>query len=105
MVRLTVKTLRSLAQKSKGLIGAKEIYPVFFTTRWGIHTLGVLQPIDVLVLDTDDRVVAMSNKLPPNRIFFWNPKYFRVVELPAGWIEKKKIIRGTRIMICYLHEK
>ncbi|HUD19276.1 MAG TPA: DUF192 domain-containing protein [Patescibacteria group bacterium] len=94
-----MKFLLTDFEKSKGLIGAKEIYPVFFTTRWGIHTFGVLFPIDVLILDNDNRVVKLTRELPPNRLFFWNPKYQNVVELPASEIKRKGIILGDYITV------
>ena len=99
MITLEAKKLRSHAHKTRGLIGAKKIYPVFFTTRWGIHTFGVLFPIDVLILNDENTVVALRSHLPPNRIFFWNPKYERVVELPAGTIQDKKIELGETITL------
>jgi uncharacterized membrane protein (UPF0127 family) len=99
MITLKVKILRSIPEKSKGLIGMRHICPVYFTTRWGIHTFGVLSPIDVLILDKGHRVVKLVHRLPPNRIFFWNPKYSRVVELPAGSIANDTILRGTQILL------
>ena len=97
MAVLRVKMLRTLAEKSVGLIGAAPVYPVFFTTRWGIHTFGVLSPIDVLILDKNNRVVSICQNMKPNRIFFWNPVYDRVVELPPGTITKKGITPGSQI--------
>lgn len=99
MIRLTVRHLTTLAQKSVGVIGAKKITPTYFTTRFGIHTFGVLQPIDVLVLDEGNCVVAVKERLLPNRIFFWRPKYFHVVELPSETIRKKKITIGETISL------
>ena len=99
MVKLNVKTLNTLTQKTVGLIGANPVYPVYFTTRWGIHTFGMKSPIDVVILDDDNRVVKLTRSLAPNRIFFWNPTYYRVLELPPGTISEKKIHIGTPIAI------
>ncbi|MCX6793584.1 MAG: DUF192 domain-containing protein [Candidatus Gottesmanbacteria bacterium] len=101
MVTLSVKILRSFQEKSKGLIGANPVYPVYFTTRWGIHTFGVLLPIDILILDNNNRVVTLCRGLAPNRVFFWNPKYDKVVELPPGTIVKKNIAAGSIIKLTY----
>lgn len=95
---LKAKLLHSFWEKSVGLIGAKKISPVYFTTRWGIHTFGMPSPIDVVILDDTNQVVAIK-KLSPNKIFFWNLKYSRVLELPAGEIEKKGIRLGDHITI------
>ena len=102
MITLSVRHLRTLAQKSVGVIGARKIEPTYFTTRWGIHTFGVLYPIDVVILDTNNRVIALSRELRPNRIFFWNPKYFHVVELPPGEITKRRITLGAQIQLLFL---
>ncbi len=99
MITLKVRILRTLIEKSAGLIGVKCAFPVFFSTHWGIHTFGVRSPIDVLILDKDNRVVVIRHRLPPNRILFWNPIYDRVVELPPGTIVKKGISVGTQIAL------
>ncbi len=97
MIRLKVKTLRTFREKSVGLIGAESISPVMFTTRWGIHTFGVRHPIDVLILDTHNRVVCMKKSLPPNRFFLWNPRYYTVIEVPAGTVHAHDIKVGSQI--------
>ncbi len=98
-ISLRVTVLTSLKDKLVGLIGKNPIYPISFTTRWGIHTFGVVEPIDVLILDHDRRVVLLINSLPPNRFFFWNPEYVRVIELPAGYIRRKHITIGDRLSV------
>lgn len=97
-MKLKVKKLQSFREKSIGLIGADPIFPVYFTTRWGIHTFGVLHPIDVVILDHSNRVVV-TKILLPNRIFFWNPIFSRILELPAGTIKKSAIIIGNHITL------
>jgi uncharacterized membrane protein (UPF0127 family) len=99
MITLKVKILQSYWSKSKGLIGADPAYPVYFTTRWGIHTFGMKSAIDVVILDNNNRVVKLVHSLSPNHIFFWNPKYFRVLELPEGTIGKIGINLEDQILI------
>lgn len=99
MITLKVKTLQTLMEKSVGLIGAKRPYPVFFTTRWGIHTFGVKSAIDVLILDSNNHVAVIRHHLPPNRFLFWNPIYDRVIELPPGTIAKKNIAVRNQIAL------
>ena len=60
-------------------------------TRFGIHTFGLKYPIDVLILDNGNKVVFLKKNLMPWRIFLWNPIYDKVLELPQGTIDKKKI--------------
>jgi uncharacterized membrane protein (UPF0127 family) len=99
MIVLKVKFLQTLSEKMTGLIGANPVYPVYFTTRWGIHTFGVLSPIDVLILDNNNRVTAVYERMKPNRFFFWNPKFERVIELPPETIKKKGISPGEKISL------
>ena len=52
----------------------------------GVHTWGMLFPIDVIVLDDDWKVLAVRNKMPAfrmTRVYF---KAAAVLELPAGTI-------------------
>ncbi len=99
MLRIRVKVLKSPAEKTIGLISSKKAYPVFFKTRWGIHTFGVKFPIDVLILDSKYKVVKATVNLPPNRIFLWPPVYENVVELPTGEVRRLKIKTGDKIFL------
>ncbi|HZE86865.1 MAG TPA: DUF192 domain-containing protein [Methylomirabilota bacterium] len=96
---LRVKLLKSFFSKSIGLLGAKKAYPVYFTTRFGIHTFFLKFPIDVLVLDKNYIVVKLCEGLLPNRIFFWSPRFDTIIELPSGEIRKRKIKCGEKIVI------
>lgn len=86
-------------KKSQGLIGKTNPYPVYFHTRFGIHTIGLKFPVDVLILDHGNRVIKIRENLTPNKIFIWNPKYNQVVELPAGEARSKNIKIGRQIVI------
>jgi len=101
MIQVAVKEAHNTKDKVIGLIGAKKPYTLLIKTRWGIHTFGVQFPIDILVLDKENKVVKMKNSLKPNRIFFWHPKYLTVIELPEGFVEKKKIKLQEKIQIEY----
>lgn len=85
--------------KIVGLIGKKEVSAITFTTRFGIHTFGLRFPIDVLILDENNSVVVLKKNLKKNRIFLWNPKFNRVIELPQGFIEKNKIKKLDKVKI------
>ncbi len=81
----------TVTKKVKGLIGDKNPKALYFETRWGIHTFGVKFPLDIIILDSEWKVKKIFENLKPYRIFFWNPTYFRVLELPQGTLEKSKI--------------
>lgn len=97
----TISAIHAATWKDKiiGLIGKKEIKPLYFETRWGIHTFGVKKPIDVLILDSNGFVQAYKEHLLPNRFFLWSPKYKRVIELPEGTIKKDDLKLGTKIIV------
>ncbi len=95
---LRVQKLSGFA-KIWGLIGKKKPYSVFFRTRFGIHTFGLSFPIDVLVLDNENKVVKLKKDLRPNNMFFWNPIFDKILELPSGIVLKKKIQIGE-VIIC-----
>lgn len=66
-------------------------------TRFGIHTFFMKEPIDVLVLDGNKRVVAIKKNLLPNRIFLWNPKYDTILELPKDSINQSETEVGDAL--------
>lgn len=97
MINLKVKRLENPIEKAIGLIGRKKACPVMLETHFGIHTLFLRFSIDVLILDSQKRVVVLKESLSPYRIFFWNPIYRTVLELPEGTIKKYNIQKGTTI--------
>lgn len=101
MFKLKVKKLKILKERAVGLIGKKEIIPVIFETRFGIHTFGMRVVIDVLILDKDKKVVALKESLKPNRIFLWNPHYKIVLELPKGTIKNHNIKKASKIILFF----
>ena len=105
MIVLRVIILKNFLDKTKGLLFAKKAHAVFFKTRFGIHTFGLLFPIDVLILDKSHTVVKFSEHLLPNSVFLWNPFFNRVIELPAGEIKKLKIGLGNKIKLIEVKPK
>ncbi|HKC05179.1 MAG TPA: DUF192 domain-containing protein [Patescibacteria group bacterium] len=99
MVKLKVKVYSSIKERALGLIGHKKATPAMFFTRFGIHTLGLKFPIDVVVLDKNNRVVKLVENLRPNNFFIWPFKYNRVLELPSGYIKRFKIRKEEEIKL------
>ena len=73
-----------------GLIFYREPIGMVFQTHFGIHTFFRRYSIDVLVLNKRNKVVEVKAGLRPNRIYFWNPMYSTVVELPEGSVKRSK---------------
>lgn len=86
--------------KMIGLEGGAFGDKIYFKTRFGIHTFGLYNSIDVLVLGKDGRVGAVFQNLGPNQMRFWNPKFEHVFELPAGTLKRVENIK-TGIFMWY----
>jgi uncharacterized protein len=102
VIKISVKEAASLIKKIQGLIGKDKPEALLIKTHFGIHTFGVKFPIDVLILDNENKIVSIRENLKPNRIFLWNPKYEKVLELPQGIIKKKRIRINMPIDISIL---
>lgn len=101
MIDLKVKETKSFKDKILGLIGKSKPESLLIKTRFGIHTFGVKWPIDVIILDRNYKVKYIKENLQPNRIFFWNPVYNIVIELPEGFIKNKKIELNSQIKLIF----
>jgi uncharacterized membrane protein (UPF0127 family) len=97
MITLKVRIYKSIKDRTFGLIGHNVPEPVMFFTRFGIHSFGLKFPIDVLILDKNNKVVKFAKNLKPNHLFFWPPKFNKVLELPSGFILNNKIKREVTI--------
>jgi uncharacterized membrane protein (UPF0127 family) len=98
MTVVKVKVARGLVEKTIGLIGKKP-YPMLFKTRFGIHTFGMKETIDVIVLNQQHRIVKVKKNLHPNRVFLWNPFYDTILELPQGSIQEMALGLDSHIDI------
>ena len=99
LVSLLKKMRNEISEVRAPAIGKKHAHPVTFKTRFGIHTFGLKFPIDVLILNSKNRVVVLKKEMKPNRMFVWPLKYETVVELPGGEIERRKINTGNHIVL------
>lgn len=98
MIGINVQILSSL-QAVKGLMFTSKPRAVYFETSGGIHTFFLKFRIDVIILDKTGRVVTLKQSLKPWRIYIWNPRYKRVVELPVGTVSKLGIKRGSHVKL------
>ncbi|MGC9610639.1 MAG: DUF192 domain-containing protein [Minisyncoccia bacterium] len=95
-----VSVAKTFSEKVVGLSGKKTPASLFFKTRWGIHTFGMKLPIDCVIFDDAYRVRALAENLRPSRLFFWNPFYKNVLELPAGTVSKTGTKVGDMLELC-----
>lgn len=99
MLVIEAKFAKTLQEKTIGLIRAEQIKPMYFKSRFGIHTFGMPEAIDVAILDKRNIIRSLVKNLPPNRVFFWHPKYDGVLELPLGTINKNNLTIGSAITL------
>jgi uncharacterized protein len=85
-----------------GLLGRKKINAgggLWIKPSSGVHTLGMLFPIDVVGLDKNHRVVHLWPRLVPFRITAIKFKVQSVLELTAGTIDCLHIQLGDEISL------
>ena len=77
-----------------GLLGSTTLPPgtgLLLYPSQGVHTLGMLFPIDVVFLSHDFKVVGVRECLKPFRVTSLNWRSAMVLELPAGTIRSCQI--------------
>jgi uncharacterized protein len=83
-----------------GLLGERELLPgdgLLIVPSQGVHTLGMLFAIDVVILDGDWNVIAIKRDMRPFRIgrMFW--KAAAVLELRPGAVESSSTLVGDTL--------
>lgn len=81
-----------------GLLNPRNPRSMVFSTRFGIHTLFMSEPIDVLILDDEGLVVKQKVGMKPYSFFFYSPRFKTVVEMPSGHIEKFGVRQNDKIL-------
>lgn len=85
-----------------GLLGKKGMQPgegLLIKPSSGVHTFGMSFPIDIVALDRTYRVVGAWTNIGPWRIRGLSLKTRSVLELPAGQIERSKIVAGDELVL------
>lgn len=88
-----------------GLVG-KRVLPAGFGLllrhETAIHTFGMRIPIDVLYIDSQGKILRMTNEMPPLRIGPLVRGVQDVLELPAGTLAKTKTHEGDVLQMDIL---
>lgn len=81
---MKVIVAESFKDKLLGLMNKKNIdYGLLIKRCKSIHTFFMLESIDVLLLDQDNRILMINRNVKPNRILiFNNKKRTNILELP-----------------------
>lgn len=74
-------------KRAMGLLGKPRISPrevYWLRPCSSVHTFGMTYPIDLYVLDREDRVIAMVENMKPNRISCFYPNARSILEFVSG---------------------
>jgi uncharacterized membrane protein (UPF0127 family) len=85
-----------------GLLGRRGMVSgggLLIVPSYGVHTLGMLFPIDVVFVDKEHRVVGLRKFLRPFRLTSLNWKAESVLELPVNTIDVTRTEIGDRLSI------
>jgi len=64
----------------------------------GVHTIGMRMPIDIIFLNTDNKIIALHSHVPPFRYCFCF-KAHSTLEFHCGFIQQKNLQIGDQIKI------
>lgn len=84
---LNIKVATSFYDRLVGLMGQKNIdYGILFPKCNSIHTYFMKEPIDVIALDNNNKIIFKIVALPKNKIFKVDKKQrsTAILELPAN---------------------
>ena len=102
-INLGVAVADTTLARLRGLIGRMRLRSdeaLWVVPSRGIHTFGVLFPIDVVYLDAELRVIDIVENLRPLRIAPIRWKCASVLQLPAGTVGESGTRIGDRLLIC-----
>ncbi len=91
----------------RGLIGRLKLRfdeGIWLVPSSGIHTLGVLVPLDLIYLDEEYRVVHLIEYFPTFSIAPIRTRASSVLELPTHTIYSSQTQTGDQLLICEVEE-
>jgi uncharacterized membrane protein (UPF0127 family) len=102
-VSLGVTLAETHVSRLRGLLGRMRLR--FDEGLWvipcqGIHTIGLLFPIDVIYLDEKHRVIHLTEHLGPFRITRIRMQSASVLELPTRTIYSSSTQLGDELLVC-----
>ncbi len=89
---------KSFRDQTLGLLAYETPVAMLLKSSFGIHTLFMKYPIDVLILDKNNRVAALRKRMQPNTFFVWNPLHRTIIELPEGTIAMTKTVLQDELL-------
>lgn len=97
-----VQRADGVVERMVGLLNRAHIDPdegVWFANCGTIHTIGMREPIDVVFLDRDNRVMQTLRQVPRNRLAVTCVGAYTTVELGSGALDGRDILVGDRLIL------
>jgi uncharacterized protein len=104
---LNVTAADTIFSRLRGLIGRLKLRSdegIWVVPSRGIHTLGLLFPLDLIYLDENYRVIHLVEYFPSFRIAPLKTQAESVLELPTHTIYSSQTQPGDELVICVAEE-
>src|SRR5438105_4747470 len=104
---LSVAAANTTLARLRGLIGRFTLRSdegIWMIPSSGVHTIGVLVPLDLLYLDENHRVIHLIEHFPTFRIAPLRAQSESVLELPTHTIYSSQTQVGDELLICVAEE-
>src|ERR1700722_997752 len=104
---LSVTAADTIFTRLKGFIGRLKLgcdEGIWLVPSRGVHTLGVLVPLDLIYLDENYRVIHLVEYFPTFRIAPLRTQAESVLELPTHTIYSSQTQPGDELVICVAEE-
>jgi uncharacterized membrane protein (UPF0127 family) len=100
---LQVERADTLFSRLRGLLGRTRLAGdegVWVVPSRGIHSIGLMFPMDVVYLDEQCQVIHVVEQLAPFRIAPYRSKAHSVLELPSRAVSLSRTQVGDMLLIC-----
>ena len=104
---LSVTAASTPLARLRGLIGKLKLKSdegIWVVPSSGVHTIGVLMPLDLIYLDANNRVTHLVEHFPTFRIAPLRPQTNSVLELAEHTIYSTQTQVGDQLLICVAEE-
>jgi uncharacterized protein len=104
---LDVAAADTIFSRLRGLIGRPKLRSdegIWVVPSRGVHTLGLLFPLDLIYLDEHYRVIHLVEYFPSFRIAPLKMQAESVLELPTHTIYSSQTQTGDQLVICVAEE-
>jgi uncharacterized membrane protein (UPF0127 family) len=107
VLSLAVTAADTTFTRLRGLIGRLRLRAdegIWLVPSRGVHTLGVMVPLDLIYLDEDLQVIHLEEYFPTFRIAPLRAQAESVLELPTHTIYSSETQVGDQLVICVADE-